>query len=57
MSKNERKKKEILFVWTVFLSLKAPSLQSVTIVSEGMSVCESRVNGSTLQRDGGGTEE
>ena len=57
MSKNERKKKEILLVWTVFLSLKAPSLQSVTVVREGMSVCESRVNGSTLQRDGAGTEE
>ena len=52
MSKNERKKKEILLVWTVFLSLKAPSLQSVTVVSEGMSVCEGRVDGSTLQRDG-----
>ena len=57
MSKNERKEEEKLFVWTVFLSLKAPSLQSVTVVSEGMSVCESRVDGSTLQRDGGGTEE
>ena len=57
MSRNERKKKEILFVWTVFLSLKAPSLQSVTVVREGMSACEGRVNGSTLQRDGGGTEE
>ena len=43
MSRNERKKKEILLVWTVFLSLKAPSLQSVTVVSEGMSVCEGRV--------------
>ena len=57
MSRNERKEEEKLFVWTVFLSLKAPSLQSVTVVREGMSVCEGRVNGSTLQRDGGGTEE
>ena len=52
MSKNERKKKEILLVWTVFLSLKAPSLQSVTVVSEGMSVCEDKTKRYTLQSDG-----
>ena len=57
MSRNEGKEGEELFVWMVFLHLKARILTRETIVREGMSVCEGRVNGSTLQRDGGGTEE
>ena len=43
MSRNEGEEGETLFVWTVFLSLKAPSLQSVTVVREGISACDGRV--------------
>ena len=49
MSRNEG---EELFVWMVFLYLKAVFLLRVTVVREGMSVCEDRVIGSTLQSDG-----
>ena len=52
MSRNERGEGEELFVWTVFLFLKGHILWRVTVVREGMSVCEGRVDGSTLQRDG-----
>ena len=52
MSRNEREEEEGLFVLTVFLSLKAHSLFRVTVVREGMSVCEDRVIGNTLQSDG-----
>ena len=40
MSRNEGGEEEILFVWMVFLDLKAYSLSRVTVVREGMSVCE-----------------
>ena len=52
MSRNEGEEEEGLFVWTVFFSEKAYSLSRLTVVREGMSVCEDRVNGSTLQSDG-----
>ena len=52
MSRNEREEEEGLFVWTVFLYLKASSLLRVTVVREGMSVCEDRVIRNTLQSDG-----
>ena len=52
MSRDEGEEGEGLFVWTVFFSLKAYLLSRVTVVREGMSVCEGRVNGSTLQSDG-----
>ena len=48
MSRNEGEEGRALFVWIVFLCLKALSLPRVTVVREGMSVCESRVIGSTL---------
>ncbi len=51
MSRNERGEGEELFVWTVFLFLKGHILWRVTVVREGMSVCEDRVTGSTLQSD------
>ena len=53
MSRNEgeNEKKELL-VWMVFWHLKAYSLSRVTVVREGMSVCEDGVIGSTLQSDG-----
>ena len=51
MSRNEGEEEEALLVWTVFFSLKARSLSRVTVVREGMSVCEDRVMGSTLQSD------
>ena len=52
MSRNEGEEGEELFVWMVFLRLKASPLRRVTVVREGMSVCEDRVIGSTLQSDG-----
>ena len=52
MSRNEGEEGEELFVWMVFLYLKAVFLLRVTVVREGMSVCEDRVIGSTLQSDG-----
>ena len=51
MSRNEEEEEEELLVLTVFLCLKTHSLLRVTVVREGMSVCEDRVNGSTLQSD------
>ena len=52
MSRNEGEEGEGLFLRTVFLHLKAYSLSRVTVVREGMSVCEDRVIGNTLQSDG-----
>ena len=52
MSRNEGEEEEELFVWTVFLYLKVLFLLRVTVVREGMSVCEDRMIGSTLQSDG-----
>ena len=52
MSRNEGEEEEELFVWMVFLRLKASPLRRVTVVREGMSVCEDRVIGDTLQSDG-----
>ena len=51
MSRNEGEEEEELFVWMVFFSEKAYSLPRVTVVREGMSVCEDRVIGKTLQSD------
>ena len=51
MSRDEGEEEEGLFVWTVFLCLKALLLSRLTVVREGMSVCEDRVTGSTLQSD------
>ena len=51
MSRNEGEEKEILFVWMVFLCLKTYFLLRVTVVREGMSICEDRVIGNTLQSD------
>ena len=52
ISRNEGEKEETLFVWMVFWHLKARPLVRVTVVREGMSVCEDRVIGNTLQSDG-----
>ena len=51
MSRNEGEEGETLFVWMVFFSEKAHSLPRVTVVREGMSACEDRVIGNTLQSD------
>ena len=51
MSRNEGGWGEELFVWMAFLYLKANILLRVTVVREGMSVCEDRVIGDTLQGD------
>ena len=50
MSKNEGEEEEELLVW-MFLCLKAYLLKRVTVVREGMSACEDRVIGNTLQSD------
>ena len=52
MSRNEGEEGEELLVRTVSLYLKAFFLTRVTVVREGMSVCEGRVIGNTLQNDG-----
>ena len=52
ISRNEGEEGEELFVWTVFLFLKAFSLSRSTVVREGMSASENRVIGNTLQSDG-----
>ena len=57
ISRNEGEEGEELFVWMVFLHLKAHSLSRVTVVREGMSACEDRVIGNTLQSDGTRIEE
>ena len=51
ISRNEGEEEEGLLVWMVFLYLKALSLSRETVVREGMSVCEGRVIGDTLQSD------
>ena len=51
ISRNEGEEGEELLVLMVILSEKAHPLRRVTVVREGMSVCEGRVNGSTLQGD------
>ena len=51
MSRNEREEEEELLVWMVFFLKKANILTRVTVVREGMSVCEDRVIGHTLQSD------
>ena len=51
MSRNEGEKEEELLVRTVFLHWKELYLSRVTVVREGMSVCEDRVIGSTLKSD------
>ena len=52
MSRNEGGEEGELLVWIFFFSEKAFSLLRVTVVREGMSVCEDRVIGNTLQSDG-----
>ncbi len=52
MSRNEGGEGEELLVWTVFFFAKAYFLLRVTVVREGMSACEDRMIGSTLQSDG-----
>ena len=51
ISRNEGEEEEGLFVWRVFFSEKAHPFLRVTVVREGMSVCEDRVIGNTLQGD------
>ena len=51
MSRNEGDEEEELLVWMVFVYLKAYSLFRVTVVREGMPVCEVRVIRHTLQSD------
>ena len=51
MSRNEGEGEEELLVWMVFFFLKAYLLSRVTMVREGMSVCEDRVIGNTFQSD------
>ena len=51
MSRNEEEEKETLFVWMFFFFAKANVLSRVTVVREGISVCEDRVIGNTLQSD------
>ena len=57
MSRNEGEEEEGLFVWRVFFSEKAHPFLRVTVVREGMSVCEDRVIGNTLQSDDTRTAE
>ena len=52
MSRNEGEEEEELFVWMVFVYLKAYSMLRVTVVREGMSAGEDRGVGKTLQSDG-----
>ena len=52
MSRNEGEEEEELLVWMVFLFRKAHPLVRLTVVREGMSVCEIQVIGRTLQNDG-----
>ena len=52
MSRNDGEEGEGLFVLTVFLNWNAYFLSRLTVVREGMSVCEDRVIGNTLQSDG-----
>ena len=57
MSRNEEEEEDGLFVLMDFLRLKAYPLKRVTVVREGMSACEKRVIGNTLQSDGTRIEE
>ena len=57
ISRNEGEEEEGLFVWRVFFSEKAHPFLRVTVVREGMSVCEDRVIGNTLQSDDTRIEE
>ena len=52
MSRNEGGEGETLFVWMFLFHWNTYSLLRVTVVREGMSVCEDRVIGNTLQCDG-----
>ena len=52
ISRNEGEEGEGLFVWAVSLYLKAHSFSRVTVVREGISVGEDRVNGHTFQNNG-----
>ena len=52
MSRNEEGEEEGLVVLMDFLLVKARLLKRVTVVREGMSACEKRVIGNTLQSDG-----
>ena len=40
VSRNEGEEEETLLVWRIFFSEKAHPLSRVTVVREGMSVCE-----------------
>ena len=44
MSRNEGETEKELFVWMVFFFVKAYSLSRATVLREGMSVCEDKVN-------------
>ena len=57
MSRNDGEEEEELLVWMVFFLKKAHLLLRVIVVREGMSVCEDRVIGNTLQSDGTRTPE
>ena len=57
MSRHEGEEEEELFVWMVFLYLKARDSSRVTVVREGISDCEDGVIGNTLQSDGTRTHE
>ena len=57
MSRNEGEEGEELFICMVFFSVKAYPLSRVTVVREGMSVCEDRATGDTLQSDDMGIVE
>ena len=48
MSRNDGEEEEELLVWMVFFFAKAYFLLRVTVVREGMSVCEDKVIGHTL---------
>ena len=57
MSRNEGEEGEELLVRTVSLYLKAFFLTRVTVVREGMSVCEDGMMRNTLQSDDARIEE
>ena len=57
MSRNEGEEGEELLVLMVFFFEKAHPLRRVTVVREGMSICEDRVIGNTLQLDDARIEE
>ena len=57
MSRNEGGEEGILLIWIILFIEKAHPLLRVTVVREGMSACEDRVIGNTLQSDGTRIEE